>query len=258
MSSINSLMNAGSSSVTGNSVATNSLDRLSEQLTELENDTTKTDEYKEKQVAKIKSQMSTAASISNNIANASNLINGMLGARTDTVDFAQFFGNDVSTMRVLLNASSQSQKEARVLASEISLDRARGVDTSDKEERLSNMSANINIMNNSLSSRINNALADEETDRDTRSVIDKINDQLAENQKKLDKEFGHVSEEDKDKETEKTDSSTSSETVKEKTAAEKEYDRIHKPSVIDEINAGLAENQKKLDEEFGNNTNGGN
>lgn len=261
MSSINSLLNAGSSTVSGNSVASSSLNKLSERLTELENDTTKTDEYKEEQVAKIKSQMSTAASISANIDNASNLINGMLGKRTDTVDFSSFFGSDVATMRVLLSSSSQSQKEARVLASEISLDKARGVNTSDKEERLSNMTSNIGIMNNSLSSRINSALADEKTDSDTRAVIDKINDQLAENQKKLDKEFGHVSEEDKDKtdSAEKTDTSktdtSNTEAAKEKTAAEKEYDRIHAPSVIDQINAGLAENQKKLDEEFGNNTN---
>ena len=260
MSSINSLMNSGSSSVNGNSVAGTSLNRLSEQLTELEEDTTKSDEYKEKQVAKIKSQMSQAASISANIANAGNLINGMLGNNPDSSSSSAFFGNDVSTMRLLLNASNQSQKEARVLASEIRLDKARGLDTSDKEEKLSNMSANIKIMNNNLSSRINSALADEETDSDTRSVIDKINDQLAENQKKLDKEFGNVKDDDK---TEKTDSektgSSNSEAVKEKTAAEKEYDRIHKPSVIDQINAGLAENQKKLDEEFGNNEdNGGN
>lgn len=260
MSSINSLMNSGSSSVNGNSVASSSLNRLSEQLSDLESDTTKTDAQKEKQVAKIKSAMSAAASVSANIANASNLIGGMLGTKTDYSDFSSLLGNDVSSMRLLLSASNQSQKEARVLASEIQLDKIRGVDTSDKEEKLSNLSSSINIMNNSLSSRINNALADEDTDRDTRAVIDKIKDQLAENQKKLDKEFGHVSEDDKDKtdktESDKTDSSKT-ETPKEKTAAEKEYDRIHKPSVIDQINAGLAENQKKLDEEFGNNKDNG-
>lgn len=255
MSSINSLMNSGSSSVNGNSVASSSLSRLSEQLSDLESDTTKTDAQKEKQVAKIKSAMSAAASVSANIANASSLISGMLGTRSDSADFSALLGNDVSSMRLLLSASNQSQKEARVLASEIQLDKARGLDTSDKEEKLSNLSSSISIMNNSLSSRINNALADEDTDKDTRAVIDKIKDQLAENQKKLDKEFGHASEDDKT-ESDKTDTSKT-ETTKEKTAAEKEYDRIHKPSVIDQINSGLAENQKKLDEEFGNNKDNG-
>ena len=195
--------------------------------------------------------MSAASSVSANIANASSLISGMLGTNTDSSSFSGLLGNDVSSMRLLLSASSQSQKEARVLASEIQLDKIRGLDTSDKEEKLSNLSSSINMMNSSLSSRINNALASEDTDRDTRAIIDKINDQLAENQKKLDKEFGHTSEDDKT-ESEKTETTTETET-KEKTAAEKEYDRIHKPSVIDEINSGLAENQKKLDEEFGNN-----
>ncbi|MBD5081363.1 MAG: hypothetical protein HDT44_06310 [Ruminococcaceae bacterium] len=255
MSSINSLMNSGSSSVSGNSVASSSLSRLSEQLSDLESDTTMTDAQKEKQVAKIKSAMSAASSVSANIANASSLINGMLGTNTDSSSFSGLLGNDVSSMRLLLSASSQSQKEARVLASEIQLDKIRGLDTSDKEEKLSNLSSSISMMNNTLSSRISNALASEDTDRDTRAIIDKINDQLAENQKKLDKEFGHTSEDDKT-ESEKTETTTETET-KEKTAAEKEYDRIHKPSVIDEINSGLAENQKKLDEEFGNNKDNG-
>ena len=248
-------MNSGSSSVSGNSVASSSLSRLSEQLSDLESDTTMTDAQKEKQVAKIKSAMSAASSVSANIANASSLISGMLGTNTDSSSFSGLLGNDVSSMRLLLSASSQSQKEARVLASEIQLDKIRGLDTSDKEEKLSNLSSSISMMNSSLSSRINNALASEDTDRDTRAIIDKINDQLAENQKKLDKEFGHTSEDDKT-ESEKTETTTETET-KEKTAAEKEYDRIHKPSVIDEINSGLAENQKKLDEEFGNNKDNG-
>ncbi len=257
MSSINSLMNSGSSSVNGNSVASSSLNRLSDQLSDLESNTTMTDTQKEKQVAKIKSAMSAAASVSANIANASNLISGMLGTRSDSADFSALLGNDVSSMRLLLSASSQSQKEARVLASEIQLDKARGLDTSDKEEKLSNLSSSISIMNNSLSSRINNALADEDTDRDTRAVIDKIKDQLAENQKKLDKEFGHASEDDKKTDKTESDKTETTTETKEKTAAEKEYDRIHKPSVIDQINSGLAENQKKLDEEFGNNKDNG-
>lgn len=253
MSSINSLMNSGSSSVSGNSVASNSLNRLSEQLSDLESDTTKTDAQKEKQVAKIKSAMSAAASVSANIANASSLIGGMLGTNTDSSSFSGLLGNDVSSMRLLLSASSQSQKEARVLASEIQLDKIRGVDTSDKEEKLSNLSSSINIMNNSLSSRINSALADEDTDRDTRAVIDKIKDQLAENQKKLDKEFGHASEDDKKTDKTESDKTETTAETKEKTKEQEEYDRIHKPSVIDQINKGLEENQKKLDEEYGNN-----
>lgn len=241
MSSINSLMNAGSSSVTGSSVANNALDKLNEKLSEIESDTTKSDEYKQKQIEKINGQMSTAANVQANIANASNLINGMLG-KTDVVDFGMFFGTDLGTVRTLFSASMQSQKEARLLASEISLDKMRGNDTSDKEEKLSNMSANISILNNSLNSRINDVLANEDTDRDTRSVIDKIKDQLDINQKKLDKEFGKVSGDEKTDKTETESSSLTGKTEK----------KEPEPSVIDKINAGLEENQKKLDEEFSN------
>lgn len=251
MSSINSLLNAGSSSVTGNAVSNSALNKISEKISDIENDTTKTDEYKQKQINKLNSQLSTAANVQANINNASNLINGMLG-KTDVVDFSYFFGTDVSTIRTLMNANMQTQKEARVLASEISLDKIRGCDTSDKEEKLSNMSANMSISNNSLNSKINSVLADEKTDRDTRAVIDKIKDSLAAEQKKLDKEFGHTSEDDKtseDKKNEETASTT--ESANEMTAAEKaEYDRIHKPSVIDQIKSGLEDNQKKLEEEF--------
>lgn len=252
MSSINSLMNAGSSSVTGSAVANSAVSKISEKISDIENDTTKSDEYKQKQIDKLSSQLSTASNVQANIANASNLINGMLG-KTDVVDFSYFFGSgDLSTIRTLMNANMQTQKEARVLASEISLDKIRGCDTSDKEERLSNMSANMSISNNTLNSKINNVLADEKTDRDTRAVIDKIKDSLAAEQKKLDKEFGHTSEDDKTSEDKKTEETTSkTESSKEMTAAEKaEYDRIHKPSVIDQIKSGLEENQKKLEEEY--------
>lgn len=250
MSSINSLMNAGSSSVTGNAVSSSAINKISEKISDIESDTTKSDEYKQKQIDKLSSQLSTASNVQANIANASNLINGMLG-KTDVVDFSYFFGSDVSTIRTLMNANMQTQKEARVLASEISLDKIRGNDTSDKEERLSNMSANMSISNNSLNSKINSVLADEKTDRDTRAVIDRIKDDLAAEQKKLDKEFGHTSEDDKTSEDKKTEeAATATETAKEKTKADKEYDRIHRPSVIDQIKSGLEENQKKLEEEF--------
>lgn len=251
MSSINSLMNAGSSSVTGNAVANSAINKISEKISDIESDSSKSDEYKQKQIDKLSSQLSTASNVQANIANASSLINGMLG-KTDVVDFSYFFGSgDISTIRTLMNANMQTQKEARVLASEISLDKIRGCDTSDKEEKLSNMSANMSISNNALNSKINNVLADEKTDRDTRAIIDRIKDSLAAEQKKLDKEFGHTSEDDKteDKKTEETTSAT--EAADKKTAAEQaEYDRIHKPSVIDQIKSGLEENQKKLDEEF--------
>lgn len=265
MSTINSLMNAGSTSTTGNSVTSSALNKLTDQLSDLESNTTLSDEAKQRKIDKINSQISTAASISANIANAGNLISGMLGTNTDKVDFSPFFGTDLATVKIVASSSMQTQKEARLLAAEISLDKIRGNDTSDKEERLANMSENVSILNKGLNNKISNILADKETDHDTRAIIDKINDQLAESQKKLDKEFsnkygnkwkdGQIVEddgsEDSDTEETKTDSSSSTASSSSSSTSSSSTKTEPKPSVIDQINSGLQENQSKLDKEFG-------
>lgn len=261
MSTINGLMNAGTTSTTGNSVTSNALNKLTDQLSDLESNNTLSDEAKQRKIDKINSQISTAASVSANIANAGNLINGMLGRNTDIVDFSPFFGTDLSTVKIVASSSMQTQKEARLLASEISLDKIRGNDTSDKEERLSNMSANVSILNKGLNQRIETILADENTDHDTRAIIDKINDQLADSQKKLDSEFskkygnswkdgqiveGEEKTETDDKKTEESKTESSSSSSSTSTTSKTEP----KPSIIDQINSGLKANQDKLDKEF--------
>lgn len=261
MSTINGLMNAGTTSTTGNSVTSNALNKLTDQLSDLESNNTLSDEAKQRKIDKINSQISTAASVSANIANAGNLINGMLGRNTDVVDFSPFFGTDLSTVKIVASSSMQTQKEARLLASEISLDKIRGNDTSDKEERLSNMSANVSILNKGLNQRIETILADENTDHDTRAIIDKINDQLADSQKKLDSEFskkygnswkdgqiveGEEKTETDDKKTEESKTESSSSSSSTSTTSKTEP----KPSIIDQINSGLKANQDKLDKEF--------
>lgn len=241
MSSINNIYN-GYSSTNTTSVANKALNTISEKLSEIESNDSLSDEYKERQVNKLNSAVGTISGANANIQNASNLINGMLG-KTDVCDFSNFFSNDISSIRTLVSANQRAQNEARVLAAEISVDRVRGNDTSDKEEKLSNISANTSILSNSLNSQINSVLSDKKTDRDTRAVIDVIKDDLAANQKKLDKEFGKTTDtedDSKDTKTEETASSSSSKTD----------DKTSKPSVIDQIKQDLANNQKKLDEEF--------
>lgn len=242
MSSINDIYNSSySANTTG--VANKALSTISEKLSEIENNDSLSDEYKERQVKKLTGAVGTISGANANIQNASNLINGMLG-KTDVCDFSSFFGSNVSSIRTLVSANQRAQNEARVLAAEISVDRIRGNDTSDKEQKLSNLTASTSILSNSLNSQINSVLSDEKTDRDTRAVIDVIKDDLAANQKKLDKEFGNVTEDDsKDTKTEESTSSSSSGTSK-------TDDKTSKPSVIDQIKQDLADNQKKLDEEF--------
>ncbi|MCM1055726.1 MAG: hypothetical protein NC394_09440 [Bacteroides sp.] len=237
MSSVNSLLNSGSASATGSSVANKTLNSISDKLSEIENDTTHSEEYKEKQVKKLNSQVGVISNSSANIANASNLINGMLG-KTDVSDFTAFFGNDLSSVRALMKANTIAQNDARSLAAEIRLDKIRGNDTSDKEERLANLTESTSILNKSLNSRIDGLLSDEKTDADTRSVIDKIKDDLEANQLKLDKQFGRT-EDDKD-ENGRTKKVLSEESI------------ANSGTVIDQIKADLKKNQEKISEEYSN------
>ena len=238
MSSVNNLINSGAASATGSSVANKTLNSINEKLSDIENDTNLSDEYKEKQVKKLNSQVSAISNSSANIANASNLINGMLG-KSDVSDFSAFFGNNLSSVRALMKANSVAQNEARTLAAEIRLDKIRGNDTTDKEKKLANLTENSSILNKSLNSRIDTILSDEKTDEDTRSVIDKIKADLDANQEVLDKQFGRTKD-DKD-ENGRTKKELSEESIANSSG-----------TVIDKIKADQKQNPEKYDNEYSN------
>lgn len=80
-------------------------------------------------------------------------------------------------------SSLSVQNQARSLSSEIALDKARGVDTSDKQEKLSNLTANISLMNASLKSDVNSALEDKVENEEVVSVIDGIKASLEQYEK---------------------------------------------------------------------------
>ena len=238
MSSITNMINSGVSSVTGSTAADTALSNLSNKLAEIEENDTYSDEYKQKEVDRLSGQLSSVSAQLTASYNSANLVTSMLGmSNDDTSELNMFFGSDLTTIRSLYNATLSVQKEARTLAAEVRLDKIRGVDTSDKEAKLANLNDSVSFLDSSISSKIDNALADKNLDMDSRSVIDQIKDELAANQKKLDKEFGNA-EDDEEK----------AEEVEEETKSSKpEKDNR---SVIDKIKDGLAENQKKLDEEF--------
>lgn len=238
MSSVNNLLNSGSAATTGSSVANKTLSNISDKLSELENDTTHSEAYKERQVKKLNSQVGVISSSSANIANASNLINGMLG-KSDVSDFSAFFGNNLSSVRALMKANSIAQNDARTLAAEIRLDKIRGNDTTDKEKKLANLTESTSILNKSLNSRIDTILSDENTDKDTRSVIDKIKADLDANQEVLDKQFGRTKD-DKD-ENGRTKKELSEESISNSSGA-----------VIDKIKADQKKNPEKYDNEYSN------
>ena len=203
MSTVTNMISAGVSSVTGTNqvvgkAASNSFTKLSEELQQVQESTSLTDEEKEAKLAEINKKISDVASAQSTSLNAGgSLMNSMFGSggSSDGADMSFFFsgGYTISNVKSLYSASKTIEKEARVLSSEIALDKARGRDTSDKAKKLSNLTENVNILNKNLSKQIESALADKEADSETLSVIGKIKAELEENQKKLDKEFGNVS-----------------------------------------------------------------
>ena len=237
MSTVSNMIGAG---LTGtNSVGDSALNNLSNKLAEIEESDRYSDEYKEKEVDRLSNQISSVSAQLTSGYNSANLVSSMLGMSGDNAsDLSMFFGTDLKSIKALYGATLSVQNEARTLAAEIRMDKIRGVDTSDKEAKLSNLNDSVSFLDKSVSSKIDNALADKSLDMDSRSVIDQIKDELAANQKKLDKEFGKTTDEDeKTKETE------------EETKSDKKEERDSR-SVIDRINDELAEREKKLHEEF--------
>lgn len=193
MSNINTLMNAGATSVTGNNVYQSTLSKMNDKLDEINADETLSDEQKQKKLDELNSQISSVSTqaASSTSGSDSMLMNSMLGNySSDDNPFSTNLlfgaGNTLQNVMSLYKAGIGIQKEARILASEIRLDKIRGVDTADKEKKLTNLTENVSILNKSLNSQIDSALADEETDAETISVIDKIKAELEANQKELD------------------------------------------------------------------------
>ena len=238
MSSITNMINSGVSSVSGSTAADSALSNLSNKLAEIEDNDTYSDEYKQKEVDRLSSQISSVSAQLTSSYNSASLVTSMLGMSSDdTSDLNMFFGSDLTTIRSLYNATLSVQKEARTLAAEVRLDKVRGVDTSDKEAKLANLNDSVSFLDKTVSSKIDNALADKDLDMDSRSVIDQIKDGLKANQKKLDKEFGNVTDEEEEKAEEDTK------------ASGKEKEKDNRP-VIDRIKDSMKKTKEELDKEF--------
>lgn len=240
MSTITNMIGSGLAGTNG--VGDSALNNLSNKLAEIEESDKYSDEYKQKEVDRLSGQIGAVSAQLTASYNSANLVSSMLGmSGDDASDLSMFFGSDLTSIKCLYNATLSVQKEARTLAAEVRLDKIRGVDTSDKEAKLANLNDSVSFLDKTVSSKIDNALADKSLDMDSRSVIDQIKDQLEANQKKLDKEFNKTDDEEEEKKTESADSD------KKSPETEKKKDNR---SVIDRINDELAEREKKLHEEY--------
>ena len=237
MSTVSNMIGAG---LTGtNGIGDTALNNLSSKLAEIEENDSYSDEYKEKQVDRLSGQIGSVSAQLTASYNSANLVSSMLGMSSDNAsDLSMFFGTDLTSIKALYGATLSVQNEARTLAAEIRMDKIRGVDTSDKEAKLSNLNDSVSFLDKTVSSKIDGALADKSLDMDSRSVIDQIKDDLKANQKKLDKEFGNTTEEEEE-----------AKEVEEETKSSKKEERDSR-SVIDKIKDELAEREKKLHEEY--------
>jgi hypothetical protein len=126
----------------------------------------------------------------NNAANVSNLFTYMNGSSNNpsqgmwgegTFDNSVFIesGAELSNLQTLNSARIGIENRARSLVGEIGRDRARGIDVSDRQEALANLTGNLDILNKNLNSSIQNALGDgSRRDANFVNVVDRLRSSL--------------------------------------------------------------------------------
>ena len=227
MSTINSTVSASMGYSSVNSSVSKKISSLSEELTRITADTEMSDSQKQQKLDKINKEISDIQLSSNALSSSqssptSSLLSAMFGnsdeksSSLSALNDAIFSsGSTLSNVKTLYNASRDIQNQARTLASEIAVDKARGADISDKQNRLSNLVGNVSIIDKKLKSTIDSALeSPEKLDEETLSVIDGIKKSLEENEKIAQKQAqadiakitGEAPKTESTDETEKTDS----------------------------------------------------
>lgn len=224
MATINSMISASSAmfnSSTSNSAYQKKLTDLEDKMSELEKNSTMTDDEKADKKKELQDEISAlsedvSSSVNQYLSSdsTSGLISSMFGSSNNNkTDTFSFFGsnNTLNSLKFMNKARIGIENQARTLSSEIALDKARGRDTSDKEKTLSNLTANLSIMDSSVASSVESALKKEEnSDEVELPIIGKIKQQLEANQKKLDEK--KADKDTKTEETEKTESTEATDT----------------------------------------------
>jgi hypothetical protein len=135
-----------------------------------------TDEYRE-QMAAIRERHEEArmnaaaigADVASNVSNLFSYMNNSGGSQAGgtwgggTFDQSVFFqsGSELSTLQTLNSARIGIENRARALVGEIARERAMGRDVSDRQEALSNLTGNLDILNRNLSNSIDRALSED-------------------------------------------------------------------------------------------------
>ena len=192
MATINNLIGGAGQSA----VIRNNQNQMNELRNQFKNNEIDSKEYREKADV-LKEQLSNermaavAAGVNtaNNVSELFTYMNnssgngapGIWGGGTfDSSVFIQS-GGELANLQAMNSARIGIENRARSLVSEIGRDRARGFDVSDRQEALSNLTGNLDILNRNLNSSIDKALSDNGGKREGNfvDVVGRIKDSLA-------------------------------------------------------------------------------
>lgn len=192
MSTVNNMLGSSYDSTTMSTSTSKKLSSLQSELSSVSSSTTLSDTQKQEKLDKINKEISSiqtaSATMSNsNAASSSALMSAMLGsggsdtggASSDLVSAIFSSSATLTNIKTLYSCSNDIKNQARTLAGEIAVDKARGVDTTDKQAKLTNLTSNVSIVDKSLKSKVNTALETvSKSDTETISVIDEIKKSL--------------------------------------------------------------------------------
>ena len=221
MASVGNMISANCVS-SNNSATKNQISELRKKMNDLSKDSALTSEQRQAKQKEYSAQMDALNTQYSNeqnsrLASMQDNMSGLLsgfgsGTNSDSATgFDFFFGanSSMSSLKVMNTARVGIENRARSLMSEIKMDQMRGVNTDSKKEMLSNLTANLNIMDGNLNSNINKTLTPSEQKASKPAIIDQINSDLKAMQKKEEKsvqeKYGQKEEEIE--ETEETEES---------------------------------------------------
>ena len=192
MATINSLMSGSYNS----SISRESREMMRDLKAQYKNQDINSNEYREK-LNEVKDLQNNARMASaamgvenaNNVAGLFSYMNGNSGGGNsgsavwgggtfDTSAFIESKGT-LSELQAMNSARIGIESRARSLVGEIGRDRARGLDVTDKQEALSNLTGNLNILNKNLSNSVDKALSDGKEDKKFTDIVGKIKSTLA-------------------------------------------------------------------------------
>ena len=189
MATINNMISGGANT----SIIRNNQEQMNDLRNQLRNNEIDSKEFREKSLElrdqQADARMGAVQAGINTAANVSSLFSYMNNSSANgapsmwgggTFDSSVFInsGAELSTLQAMNSARIGIENRARSLVGEIGRDRARGIDVSDRQEALSNLTGNLDILNRNLSNSIDRALSDGRNDSKFIDIVGRIRESL--------------------------------------------------------------------------------